>query len=206
MAKKKTPYSVHPSSKMAMNVIANMKEKTGRSLDEWAELVKKKAPADEKGRMAWLKEKHGLGTNYAGWITEVSFGRGMDMIDPDLYLAAAEKYVDEMYAGKKEHLRPVYHALLKLGLSVASDVKASPCQTMVPLYRNHVIAQIKPTTNSRIDMGFALKNTKPTGRLIDTGGFAKKDRITHRIEITLVSDIRDDIIKWFKKAYEMDAK
>jgi hypothetical protein len=206
MAKKKTPYSVHPSSKMAMNVIASMKDKTGRSLDEWVELVKKKAPADEKGRMTWLKEKHDLGTNYAGWITEVSFGRGMDMIDPELYLAAAEKYVDEMYAGKKEHLRPVYDALLKLGLNVAGDIKASPCQTMVPFYRNHVIAQIKPTTNSRIDMGFALKDMKPTGRLIDTGGFAKKDRITHRIEITSLDDIKDDIVKWLKKAYEMDAK
>src|SRR5882757_4567602 len=121
---KKTLYSVHPSSKMAMNVIANMKDKTGRSLDEWVELVKKKGPADEKGRMAWLKEKHGLGTNYAGWITEVSFGRGIEHIDPDIYLATAERYVKEMYAGKKEHLKPVYEALLKLGLNVADDVKA----------------------------------------------------------------------------------
>jgi hypothetical protein len=206
MAKKKTLYSVHPSSKMAMNVIANMKEKTGRSLDEWVALVKKKAPSDEKGRMAWLKEKHGLGTNYAGWITEVSFGRGMEMIDPELYLAAAEKYVDEMYAGKKEHLKPVYKALLKLGLEIADDIKACPCQTMVPLYRDHVIAQIRPTTNSRIDVGFALKDMKPIGRLIDTGGFAKKDRITHRIPIGSIDDIKDDVAKWMKKAYEMDAK
>ena len=206
MAKKKTLYSVHPSSKMAMNVIANMKEKIGRSLDEWVELVKRKAPSDEKGRMAWLEEKHGLGTNYAGWITEVSSGRGMEMIDPELYLAAAEKYVDEMYAGKKEHLKPVYTALLKLGLGIADDIKACPCQTMVPFYRNHVIAQIKPATNSRIDVGFALKDMKPTGRLIDTGGFAKKDRITHRIPIGSIDDIRDDVAKWMKKAYEMDAK
>ncbi len=77
---------------------------------------------------------------------------------------------------------------------------------MVPFYRNHVIAQIKPTTNSRIDMGFALKDTKPTGRLIDTGGFAKKDRITHRIEITSLDDIKDDVTRWLKKAYEMDGK
>jgi len=206
MAKKKSVYSVHPSSKMAMNVIANMKEKTGSSLNEWLDLAKKKGPVDEKARVAWLKEKHGLGTNYAGWITEVSYGRGMEHIDPDIYLATAERYVDEMYAGKKAHLKPVYDALLKLGLGVAADVKACPCQTMVPFYRNHVIAQIKPTTNSRIDMGFALKDTKPTGRLIDTGGFAKKDRITHRIEITSLDDIKDDVIKWLKKAYEMDSK
>jgi len=206
MAKKRSLYSVHPSSKMAMNVIAGMKEKTGWSLDEWVDLVKKKGPADEKGRNTWLKEKHGLGTNYAGWITEVSFGRGMEHIDPDIYLATAEKYVNEMYAGKKEGLRPVYDALLKLGLSIADDVKACPCQTMVPLYRNHVIAQIKPATNTRIDIGFALKDMKPAGRLINTGGFAKKDRITHRIEIASLDDIKDDVMKWLKKAYDMDGK
>jgi hypothetical protein len=33
---------------------------------------------------------------------------------------------------------------------------------------------------TRIDFGLALKDTPATGRLIDTGGFAKKDRITHR--------------------------
>jgi hypothetical protein len=42
--------------------------------------------------------------------------------------------------------------------------------------------------------------------LIDTGGFAKKDRITHRFEITSLGDIDGEIAKWLKKAYEMDAK
>jgi hypothetical protein len=57
---------------------------------------------------------------------------------------------------------------------------------MVPLYRNHVFAQIKPTTNTRIDLGLALAKypeSKLPKRLIDTGGKAKKDRITRRIEI-----------------------
>jgi len=44
----------------------------------------------------------------------------------------------------------------------------------VPLYRNHVFAQIKPTTKTRIDNGFALKDTKPAGRLIDTAGSRRR--------------------------------
>jgi hypothetical protein len=75
----------------------------------------------------------------------------------------------------------------------------------VPLYRNHVFAQIKPTTQTRIDMGFALGDLKPTGRLIDTGGFAKKDRITHRIPITSLDDIDDEVKHWLKVAYDRDA-
>ena len=75
----------------------------------------------------------------------------------------------------------------------------------MPLYRNHVIAQIKPTTRTRIDFGFALGTRKATGRLIDTGGFAKKDRITHRIPITAPKDIDAEVRKWLKVAYDRDA-
>jgi predicted GTPase len=87
---------------------------------------------------------------------------------------------------------------------MGSDVKVCPCQTIVPLYRNHVFAQIKPTTRTRIDLGLALKDTKVPKRLIDTGGLAKKDRITHRIEITSLKDIDAEVKKWLKTAYEMD--
>jgi hypothetical protein len=82
--------------------------------------------------------------------------------------------------------------------------KSVSVSTIVPLYRNHVFAQIKPTTQTRIDMGFALGDLKPTGRLIDTGGFAKKDRITHRIPITSAADINDEVKHWLKVAYDRD--
>jgi hypothetical protein len=75
----------------------------------------------------------------------------------------------------------------------------------VPLYRKHVFAQIKPTTQIRIDFGLALGNLKTPKRLIDTGGHAKKDRITHRFEITSLKDIDDDVKLWLKVAYDRDA-
>ena len=62
-------------------------------------------------------------------------------------------------------------------------------------------------TNSRIDLGFALTHYKGKlpNRLIDTGGVAKKDRITRRIEITAVEQIDDEVKKWLKTAYDLDA-
>jgi len=110
-----------------------------------------------------------------------------------------------MFSGKRTALRPAYDRLLALALSLGKDVKACPGKTIVPLYREHVFAQIKPATNTRIDVGLALGNTKPAGRLIDTGGFAKKDRITHRIEISAVKDIDAEVIRWLKLAYEREA-
>lgn len=203
--KKKSIYGVHPGVLMTQKWVAELKQKTGRSLDEWLRFVKKEGPKDEKERRDWLKTEHGLGTNSAWWIAERSVGKGTEVDDPDRYLEAAEGYVEKMFSGSKAGLRPIYDMLLKLGLSVGKDAKACPCQTIVPLYRNHVFAQIKPTTRTRIDFGFALGDTKAKGRLIDTGGFAKKDRITHRIPIESLKDIDDEVKHWLKVAYDRDA-
>jgi len=196
-------YDVHPGLAMYQNSLAALKQKTGRTMEEWIKLVKKEGPGTEKERHAWLKAEHGLGMNYAGWIAEHSVGKGDDG-NPETYLRQAEEFVKNMFSGPKRSLRPIFDELLKLGRSLGADVKVCPCKTIVPLYRKHVFAQIKPTTRTRIDLGLALKDTRVPKWLIDTGGFAKKDRITHRIEITSAKDIDAEVKKWLKTAYEMD--
>ena len=203
--KKKSIYGVHPGVAMTQKWVAELKAKTGRTLEEWLKLIKKSGPKDEKSRREWLKTEHGLGANSAWWLAERAEGKASEVGDPDSYLEAAEGYVEVMFSGAKAGLRPIYDAILKVGLKVGKDVKACPCQTIVPLYRNHVIAQIKPTTNKRVDIGFALGDMKPKGRLIDTGGFAKKDRITHRIPLESPKDIDDEVKHWLKVAYDRDA-
>jgi hypothetical protein len=184
--------------------IASLKEKTGRSLEEWLSFVKKSGPPTKEGRRDWLKSEHGLGTNSAAWISGLAAGKSDYLSGPDEYLRAAEKYVDAMFSGPKAALRPIYDALLKLGLGLGKDAKACPCQTMVPLYRKHVFAQIKPTTRTRIDLGFALGARPAEGRLIDTGGYAKKDRITHRIPISSLAEIDDEVKQWLRIAFQED--
>ena len=182
---------------------ANLKAKTGRTIDEWIAFINKTGPPSEKERREWLKKAHGLGMNYASWIAQRSVGNGEDG-NPDTYLKAADAYVEKMFSGAKAELRPISDALIRLGRSLGRDVKICPCQTIIPFYRNHVFAQVKPTTRTRIDLGLALKDVKTPKRLIDTGGFEKKDRITRRIEITAIEDIDEEVKRWLRTAYEMD--
>jgi hypothetical protein len=177
----------------------NLFERTGKTIDDWVAIVKQSGPPTEKERRAWLKEVHGLTTNYCWWVAERAEGKG----------TAASQYnpealVEAMFAGSKAGLRPLYDRLLEMGLKLGPDVKVCPCQTIVPFYRKHVFAQVKPTTRTRIDFGLALaKVDRPLpGRLIDTGGLAKKDRITHRFEVASEKDIDKEVEKWFKIAYE----
>ncbi len=203
MVQRTSIYSVHPGLSMVQSSIRKIQERTGKTVDEWMVIIDRDGPPDERARREWLKKTHGFGTNYAWWLAELSVGKGREHTDPDAYLEAAEGYVDAMFAGKRAALRPIYDKLLKLAFALGKDVKACPGQTIVPLYRHHVFAEIKPATNTRIDLGFALGDRKTTGRLVDT---AKKNRISHRIPVTSMSDIDDEVKRWLRVAYEDDAK
>jgi hypothetical protein len=194
-----SPYSLHPSLATEEASLARLKERTGRTLAEWLEVVKASGPPTEPERRTWLKEKHGLTTNYAWWIAERAEGRGAAAdYDP-------EALVEAMFAGGKAGLRPLYEELLRLALALGPEVKACPCQTIVPLYRKHVFAQLKPSTRSRLDLGLALQDTPATGRLLDTGGRARGDRLTHRIPISGPADVDEEVKRWLRTAYDLAA-
>jgi hypothetical protein len=201
-----SPYSVHPSVAYIQNIIANFKTKTGRTIDEWIAFVKKEGPRTEVERRAWLKDTHQLGTNYAWWIAERAEGKGEEDGDPESYLRKAPEYVEEMFAGKRAALKPIYDKLVKTGLGVGKQAKACPCKTIVPMYREHVFAEIKPATNSRIDLGLALGTVKGKipARIAAVKG-VKGNRITHRIAIESVDEVDDFVTRWLKTAYDADA-
>ena len=198
-------YTVHPAIAYANTIIRNLSKTTGKSLDQWIALVQQSGISMVVEQRAWLKKNYGLGATTTGLITEYAAGKGVETDEE--YLKAAASYVEKMYSGTKEALRPLHDTLLRRALGLGSDVKISPCKTIIPLYRNHVFAQIKPTTRTRIDLGLALKRLPEmlSKRLIPTGGLEKGDRITHRIEIQSLSDIDDELMEVFKKAYDLDS-
>ncbi len=202
--RKKSPYSPHPSVAMVASWIETLKETTGRSVAEWVALVEAEGPEGQNARRDWLKKEHGLGGNSAMWIAARSYGKGLEDGDPEAYLLAAERYVDDMFGGDRAALRPLYDQLLSLCLNLADDVRASPATTLVSIYRRHVFAQIKPATKTRVDFGLALGDTPPEDRLVSTGGYEKKDRITHKIAVARPADIDGFLQKWLAIAYERD--
>jgi Domain of unknown function (DUF5655)/Domain of unknown function (DUF4287) len=206
-AKGRSPYDVHPGVAMVQKWLAGLKPKTGRTLEEWVALVKKEGPTGHLARRNWLKSMHKVNNNEAWGIVDRAEGKGGDEDTPEAYLEAAERYVEAQYSGQRSALRPIYEELLELGGSLGGDVRACPCRTMVPLYRKHVFAQIKPATYSRVELGlcFTTYKGKLPKRLVNTGGLAKKDRITHRIEVTGLRQIDAELKKWLLAAYELDA-
>jgi hypothetical protein len=194
--KKGSIYSLHPGFAMQETSMRNLKERTGKTVEEWVETMRRDGPEGDNPRKEWLKSEHGFTTNYAAWVVGWARGDlGAEGYDP-------ESYVEELFSGKKAGLRPIYDELLQLGFAQGGDVKVCPCSTMVPIYRKNVFGQIKPATNTRIDLGLCLRGVPADSRLISTGGEAKGDRITHRIPISSVEEIDDHVRYWLKRAYD----
>ena len=199
-------YDVHPAVAYVGTIIENLPSKTGKSIQQWVRLAGRSKYTEERELRSWLKSEYQLGGTTAAIIAEHTLG-DTELHDPNAYLSSAAIAVDKMYAGKKCALRPIHDALIDLGKSLGKDVRVCPCKTMVPLYRKHVFAEIKPATQKRVDFGLALKGVKRRipKRLAATGGLAKGDRITHRFALESVADIDKQVHEWLRLAYEMDA-
>jgi hypothetical protein len=50
----------------------NLPVKTGRTLAQWAALVRREGPKERKERVAWLREEHGLGGATATLVAHAS--------------------------------------------------------------------------------------------------------------------------------------
>ena len=179
-------------------IARNLPKRTGKTLEQWAKLVKSKAPRSTKERVDWLRSEHGLGGPTASVIVAAAEGRDLAATYED-----SDALVDTMYSGGKAALKPIHEAALKAARALGKDVTASARKTYVTLSRKRQFAVIQPTTRTRVDIGFALPRVKPTARLKKTttvGG----GRITHCIACSKAKDLDAEVKKWLKIAYEED--
>lgn len=196
----KNPYSVHPGVEMTRKWAEALEGRTGRTLEQWVEHARRKGPKDEKERRAWLKEE-GLDGRTAWWLAQKAGEEGPAWDDdPATYLRRAPALVDAQFSGRKAALRPVYDALLARGLSLGPDVRVCPCGTMVPFYRKFVFAEIHASTADRVDLGLALGDVEPGGRL-EKVPQAAGNRVGHRISLSSPAEVDAEVDRWLREAY-----
>lgn len=182
-------------AKMVEAILSNLEEKTGKSLAQWTRMLKTKAPKDSKTWREWLKTEHGLGHVTAGVIAREASGNSARAVYGD-----GDALVTAMFAGDKAGLKPLYEAVLKAARKLGKDVEVEPCKTYVALSRGKQFAILKPTTKTRLDVGLALGEVEPAGRL-ERARSMGSDRITHRIGVADKQAIDAELLRWLKTAY-----
>lgn len=180
---------------MTESMIANMPEKTGKSLSQWIAIVQKSRLARHSEIVSMLKSDHGLGHGYANLVAQRTLQSASGGEAP-----GGDDLVAAQYAGAKAALKPIYDALASALAKFGGDVELSPKKAYVSLRRNKQFGLIQPSTATRIDVGINLKGTPPTARLEASGSF--NAMVSHRVRVEAVTDVDRELIGWLKTAYE----
>jgi predicted transport protein len=169
-------------------MINNMPEKTGKSLQQWKDILAKENFSKHMQAVNYLKKIHSVTHGFANTIVSLSKENS----------DSAEDLVTQQYT-KKEPLIPIYDKLIEAIKNLGSDVIITPKKTTVSCIRKKQFCLIKPATKTRIDLGLKFKNKETTDRLQNSGPFGTM--CTHRIQITAINDVNKELIKWLQEAY-----
>ena len=180
---------------MAATMIANMKAKTGKTLDEWLAIAKKGCAGKHGQIVKSLKTDHGLTHGYANLVAHKLLKS-----DAGSQAAGGTDLVAAQYAGPKAALKPVYDAVIKAAKSLGKDVEIAPKKTYVSLRRNKQFAIVQPSTRTRVDLGINLRDAKPEGRLEKAGSF--NAMVSHRVRLETAADVDKEVKAWLKKAWQ----
>ena len=178
-------------------IIANMPKKTGKTLAQWVEVLRRHGPTAPGDRMAWLKSEHGLGHFQAQVIAQEAEGGGAtEALEED-----PGDLAEAQYAGAKAGLKPIRDRLLEVVRSIDPEVRVEPCKTYIALMRKRQFAVLRPSTAHRLDLGLALQGVEPTERLQPARSLGTSRRITHRLALESPAQIDDEVIHWLKVAH-----
>jgi hypothetical protein len=188
MSQSASPTSQIPAQTQTM--IDNLPAKTGRSLDEWFQVLDAAAIPSHGAAMAYLKSEHGMTHGFANLVVSLFRARGQEApSDEDLVVV--------QYSGKKAALRPVLDRIVAIVEELGPDVEIAPKKTGVSLRRSKQFALVEVPSAARVTLGLNLRGVPGGDRLREVTGMC-----THRVDLASVDDVDADVEGWLREAYE----
>lgn len=174
-------------------MIDNLCKNTGKTLEQWIDLVKKENFTRHGEIMKFLKEKHSLTHGFANLIALKAKGTDAGSAE------SPEHLISKQYEGK-EHLKPVYDKLIAAILTFGKDIEISPKNAWVSLRRKKQFATLQPATKTRFEIGINLKGQDAKGKLEKIN--AANAMCSHKINVANVADVDKEVLEWLKMAYD----
>lgn len=178
--------------KATETMIENLYKNTGKSLDQWIDIVKSQNTGKHGEIIKFLKEQHGLTHGYANLIAHKAKDRDAGSI------TKPDELITKQYVGK-EHFKPVYDKLIAEVKRYGKDLEIAPKNSYVSLRRKKQFAILKPATKTRFEIGLNLKGEDTRGKLMPE---KPNSMCSHKINIGNPQDVDQEVLDWIRTAYE----
>ena len=175
-----------------LTMIENLYKNTGKTLEQWTDIVKSKNFAKHGEIIKFLKDSHGLTHGFANLIAHKAKGSDAGSADN------LEDLITKQYQGK-EHFKPVYHKLMSEIQNFGHDIEIAPKNAYVSLRRKKQFAILNPATKTRFEIGINLKGQEAKGKL---EAEKPNSMYSHKINIADINEIDEEVMKWIKTAYD----
>lgn len=179
--------------------IRNIEEKYGKSPAEWIALIRESGITKHIEIIAMLKSQYGVTHGSANRLALIAREADAASIIRAAKATGSDP-IDDIYSGKKAGLKPLHDTLITTITTFGNDIEVALKKGYVSVRRKKQFAMLQPTTVSRIDVGLILKDAPTIGRLESASGL--NAMFTHRIRVSNIKDIDEQLITWLKQAYD----
>ena len=181
---------------MMSSVTDSMKERTGKTLEEWVAAVQatKIDPLNQKAVRNWLKAQGVLQNSQ--WAIADAAARAEGWERPSV-----EGYINSQYQGEKADLRPIFDALREIVEGLGEDVTAEGRGGYTPFVRKRQFAAVQASTKTRVDLGLRFRQA-PDSALLSTTSLPGQS--THKLGLSSVDEITDEVKDLVRLAYEQN--
>lgn len=179
--------------KAEQTMIDNILKNTGKSVEEWIDIIINEKFQKHNEIINFLKDKHAFTYGFANYIAHKSKKSDAGSTENK------EDLISEQYKGK-EHFKPLYEQLSVIVQSFGTDISFEPKKTYVSVRRKKQFAMLQPTSKVKYDIGINLKNQETSGKLVKVT--STNSMCSHKITISTQNDIDEEVRSWLKKAYE----
>lgn len=185
------------AERMMEALVESMKKRTGRSLDEWVDVVLASGidPLDQNAVRRWLKAEHGVAQN-SQWAIAEEAARTAGWTPP-----TTEEYIDGQYVGPKAGLRPVFDRLRPMLEGFGGDVTVEGRATYTPFVRRRQFAAVAAAARNRVDVG--LRFVDPPASELLTPAKAP-GQATHKLSLSSPDEIDGEVERLLRIAYDQN--
>jgi hypothetical protein len=181
------------SQRLEQEFIATTQAKTGKTIQEWMQIIGSAGLDKPNTILKWLKEEHKLNHMQANFLTGMYLNGGQPVYDYD---ALFTKLFQD-----KDNLLPLYKKLQSAVATRLPEAEFIPTKTYVSIEGKRCFACATLTKQS-IRVGLDLGDTAFDDYVQKARSLGAMPNLTHMVEISDTTQVDDRLLENIQRAYQ----